>query len=79
MPDSGSAIKQQGGVPASTRDVEFFDIPTPASGIYDAERSRLLKNECVMIQDVMPTDAVGMIAFGNAPGRYPLQKNRLYM
>lgn len=66
-------------VSALTRNSLFFDVPTPASGMCDAERSRLLKDEWVMVQDVLPDESVGRIAFSNALGQHSLRKDRAYM
>jgi hypothetical protein len=67
-----------GSISALTRDSPFFDVPTPASGLEGTERSRLLQDKWVMIQDVMPEKEVGRIALSDADGMVPLQKTRLY-
>jgi hypothetical protein len=67
-----------GTISAMTRDSLFFDVPTPASGMDGTERSRLLQDKWVMIQDVSPDKTVGRIAFSDSTSLVPLQKSRMY-
>jgi hypothetical protein len=64
---------------ALTRDSQFFNTPTPASGMDGSERSRLLQDKWVMIQDIRPDEAVGRIAFSDNGGLAPLARDRKYM
>jgi hypothetical protein len=67
-----------GSISAMTRDSPFFDVPTPASGMDGTERSRLLQDKWVRIQDVSPEKGVGRIALSDSIGLVPLQKSRMY-
>lgn len=67
-----------GGISALTRDSPYFDLPTPASGLNETDRSRLLQDKWVMIQDVSPEKEIGRIALSDAAGIVLLQKTRLY-
>jgi len=62
-----------------TRDSPFVDVPTPASILGGSERSRLLQDKLVMVQDVKPQDEVGRIAFSDLPGKVHIQQGRLYL
>jgi hypothetical protein len=68
-----------GSVAALTRDSRFFNMPMPASGMDGSERSRLLQDKWVMIQDVRSDEAIRRIAFSDDVSVAPLSKERMYM
>jgi hypothetical protein len=68
-----------GSIAALTRDSQFFDTPAPASGMDGSERSRLLQNKWVMIQDVRSEETIGRIAFSDDVSLVPLSKDRMYV
>lgn len=63
-----------------TRDNPHIDLPAGGCTLDCLERTRLLKDASVRLQDFAPDDAVGHIAFGSAETfrRGKLSMDRLY-
>ena len=55
-----------GYVSTMTRDNPYIDLPPGGCTLDCLERTRLLKDVSVRLQDFAPDDAVGHIAFGSA-------------
>ena len=84
---SGAIVKHMtrgpkilGYVSTITRDNPYIDLPSEGSTLDGLERAKLLKGLKVKLQDVVPDDAVGHIAFGSAEafGTGKLKMGRLY-
>lgn len=68
-----------GSVSALTRDSAFIQTLTPASTLDGSDRTRLLRDTWVMIQDVQPDDKVGRIALSDVGEAVALRKDRQYL
>lgn len=65
-------------VSALTRDSQFIDVPPGGSTMDGPERTRLLKDKWVLIQDVKRKEEVGRIAFSDAKSGGRLDWSRRY-
>jgi hypothetical protein len=68
-----------GSISALTRDSTFVDVSTPASWMDGTERTRLLRDKWIMIQDVRPEESVGKNTFSDDVANVGMRMDRKYL
>ncbi|EMD62876.1 hypothetical protein COCSADRAFT_161430 [Bipolaris sorokiniana ND90Pr] len=62
-----------------TRDSNYIHVATPGSTLNGIDRSKLLRDKHIMVQDVQPENEVGRLALSDSLRSISVQQDRIYI